>query len=201
MSNYPAKMAVISADFVIVEGGQQSACPQPYAYLNAFAILKVERMGSGFQFEEIRLVDETGTGSVRLLNALAAEMDADTSLAGYRLDRLIDAMVRVPCCDVQEADCKPALLRLQASLGNEVHDANWYCHDRHRSLADLARDYDLPAEWDRRSREVNANVLERMLSAKVQTVWLAIAHEWLTTDELRRATADYDQWRTANAIV
>ena len=201
MSNYPAKMAVISADFVIVEGNQQSERPHTFAYLNAFAILKVERLGRGFQFEEIRLVDETGTGSVRMLNALAAELDADTSLAGYRLDRLIDAIVRVPCGDVQEAECKPALLRLQASLGNEVHDANWYCHDRHRSLADLARDYDLPAEWDRPSREANANVLERKLSAKGQTVWLAIAHEWLTTDELRRATADYDQWRTANAIV
>lgn len=201
MSNYSAKMAVISADFVIVDGDQQSACPQTFVYLNAFAILKVERMGRGFQFEEIRLIDDSGTQSARLLNALAAELDADASLAGYRLDRLIDAVVRIPVDDVQEAECKPALLRLQTSLGNDVHDANWYCQDRHRSLADLARDYDLPAEWDRRGREVNANVLERTLSAKVQTVWLAIAHEWLTTDELRRATADYDQWRTANAIV
>lgn len=201
MSNYPAKMAVISADFVIVEGDQQSARPQTFVYLNAFFILKVERIGRGFQFEEIRLIDDSGTQSVSLLNALAAELDADTSLAGYRLDRLIDAMVRVPHGDVREAECKPALLRLQASLSNEVHDANWYCHDRYRSLADLARDYDLPAEWDRPGREVNANVLERKLCARGQTVWLAIAHEWLTTDELRRATADYDQWRTANAIV
>ena len=90
---------------------------------------------------------------------LAAEIDADTSLAGYRLDRMVDSLVRVPCGDVRDADCKPALLKLQAALANEVQDAFWY--DRHRSLEDFARDFDLPAEWHRKSRQVNPNMLER----------------------------------------
>ncbi len=170
-------------------------------YLNAFAILKVERMGRGFKFEEVRQLDQSGTASVDLLGELTSELDSDTTLAGHRLDRVIDAMVRVPCKDQREADCKPALLRLQAALGNEVQDASWYDRDRHRSLEDLAHDYDLPAEWHRKDRQANPNMMERELSAKAQTVWLAIAHEWLTTDELRRAIADYDQWRTAHAIV
>lgn len=200
MSNYPAKMAVVVPDFVIVDGDQQSGDPPRYVYLNAFAILKIERMGRGFQFDEVRQVDETGNAGCDLLNALAAELEPDASLAGYRLDKVVASLVQVPRDDLNEVSCKPALLRLQAALANDVQDAFWYDGDRHRSLKDLARDYDLPAEWGRRDRQFNPNMLERELSAKAQSVWLAIAHEWLTPDELRRANADYDQWRTAHAI-
>lgn len=91
-------------------------------------------------------------------------------------------------------------LHLSNGLANEVQDAAWFDRDRYRSLEDLARDYDLPAEWHRATRQGNPNMLERELSAKAQSVWLSIAHELLPMDELRRATADYDQWRTANAI-
>ena len=64
----------------------------------------------------------------------------------------------------------------------------------------MASEYDLPAEWHRPQGGRNLNMLERELSAKAQSVWLSIAHEWLTTADLRRAMADYDQWRTAQSI-
>jgi hypothetical protein len=200
MSNYPPKMAVVICDFVIVDGEQHSGDSSRFVFLNAFAILKIERIGRGFRFEEIRQLDETSTGGGDLLMSLAAEIDDDTSLAGYRLDQMVGSLVRVPCGDVRDADCKPALLKLQAALANEVHDAFWFDRDRHRGLEDFARDFDLPAEWHRKSRQVNPNMLEREVSARAQTVWLSIAHELLTSVELRRAAADYDHWRTANAI-
>ena len=193
--SYPPKMAVIAADFVIVD-----ADPRPLVYLSGFSILKVERIGRSFKFDEARRLDETGTASAALLHALTSELDADTSLAGHRLDRLIASLVRVPCDDPNDAKCKPALLRLQAALANEVVDTHWLDRDRHRSLEVLARDYDLPAEWHRPSRNGSPNQLDRELSAKVQCSWLSIAHEWLTNTDLRRATADYDQWRTAHSI-
>lgn len=199
--SYPAKMAIVMPDFIIVDGDQQSGDPSCFVYLTAFCLLRVQRMGRGFTFEEIRGVDENGCSGVDLLNALASGLDDDSSIAGYRLDKIVASLVQVPRDDLNEANCKPALLRLKAALANDVHDADWYSRDRHRSLEDLARDYDLPAEWHRKSRQANPNMLERELSAKAQAVWLAIAHEWLTPDELRRAMADYDQWRTANAIV
>lgn len=200
MSNYPAKMAVVICNFVVVAGDQQSGDPSRFVFLNAFSMLKIERIGRGFRFEEIRQLDETGTGGVDLLISLTAEIDDDTSLAGYRLDRMVGSLVRVPCGDARDASCKPGLLKLQAALAHDVQDAFWYDRDRHRSLEDLARDYDLPAQWHRATRQGNPNMLERELSAKAQSVWLSIAHELLPMDELRRATADYDQWRTANAI-
>ena len=195
MINYPAKLAVIAADIITVD-----ADPHPLVYLNAFDILKIERQGRGFLFTEVRKVDEAGTKSGRLLSGLAAELDSDTSLVGHRLDRLIDGLVRVPCGDPRDAQCKPALLRIQAALANEVVDVAWHDRDGLRSLEQLAHDYDLPAEWHRKGRQVGPNMLERELSAKAQCAWLAIAHASLTPIELRRALADYDQWRTANAI-
>ena len=200
MSNYPGKVAVVVPDVVIAEGDQQAANPTPLVFLNAFAVLTVERMGRGFRFDEVRQVDETGTKSAHLLKAVTSQLDPDTTLAGYRLDRVVDALVRVPCGDPHEASCKPALLRLQAALANEVQDASWYDRDRHPSLEVLAGEYDLPADWHRPYGERSLNMLEHELSARAQTIWLSIAHEWLTTIELRRALADYDQWRTAHSI-
>lgn len=198
--SYPGEMTVVVPDIVIAEGDQAAASPTPLVFLNAFAVLKVERAGRGFRFEEAREVDETGTRSAYLLDALTSHLDLDTTLAGYRLDRVIDALVQVPFGDPHEATCKPALLRLKAALANEVQDAHWYDRDRHRSLELLAGEHDLPAEWHRPQGGRNLNMLERELSAKAQSVWLSIAHEWLTTADLRRALADYDQWRTAHSI-
>ncbi len=200
MSNYPAKMAVVIADFVSIDGDGQSGDPSRFVFLNAFSILKIERRGRGFHFDEIRRIDESGNAGAELLLALADEIDHETSLAGYRIDELVGSLVRVPCGDLRDAECKPALLKLKAMLGNEVQDAFWYDQERHRSLEDLASDYDLPAEWHRHGRQVSPHMLERELSAKAQSVWLSIANELLTTDELRRANADYDQWRTSSAI-
>ena len=200
MSIYPAKMAVVVPNFVIVDDDLPKANPTKLVFLDAFAILKVERMGRGFKFEEFRNLDETGTQSANLLNDLASHLDPDTTLAGHRLDRMIDALIRVPCGDPNEGNCKPALLRLQAALTNEVQDAHWWDRDRHRSLEVLASEYALPAEWHRPDRQCVPNKLEQELSAKAQSIWLSIAHEWLTKTELCRATADYDQWRTAHSI-
>jgi hypothetical protein len=68
-------------------------------------------------------------------------------------------------------------------------------------LEQLASDYALPADWHDLNRQLNPCVLERALSAKAQSVWLLIAHEWLSAEDLRRAMADYDHWRTLSSIV
>lgn len=200
MSNYPASMAVIAPEFVIAEEGTRGGDQRRYVFLNAFAVLKVERHGRGFRFEEVRQVDETGTAGVALLKALADHLSKDAALAGHRLDRAVAALVRVPSDDPHETSAKPALLRLQAALANDVQDAAWYDRSPHRSVEQLAGDFDLPADWHRPSRQANPCMLERELSARAQSVWLAVAHACLSPDELRRALADYDQWRTASSI-
>ncbi len=91
--------------------------------------------------------------------------------------------------------------RLQAALRNEVQDVDWLTGDGLRELDDLSRQYDLPAEWYQPGRQAKPNMLERQLSARAQTIWLVIARELLDLAERRRAYADYDQWRTAHAIV
>jgi hypothetical protein len=200
MSSYPAKMAVIVADVVIADGDPNSSNLRSYVFLNGFTVLKVQRQGRGFLFEEVRQVDEVGTASVQLLDALTSHLDSDASLAGYRLDRAIAALVRVPRDDPHDATAKPALQRLRASLANDVHDVAWHDLHRHRTLEQLAGDFDLPAHWHRPTRQTNPCMLERELSARAQTVWLSVAHACLSPDELRRAMADYDQWRTASSI-
>ena len=91
--------------------------------------------------------------------------------------------------------------RLKAALANDVQDAAWYDHDRHRTLEQLASDFNLPAEWHRTGRQMNPHILEQELSAKVQSVWLSFAYEWLSRDDLLRAVADYNHWRTLSSIV
>lgn len=201
MSNYPAKMAVLASNFVVTDGDPNSTNPTSYVFLDAFSILKVERQGRGFHFDEVRQIDETGTASIAVLEALTRHIDPDHSLAGYRLDRTMAALIRIPHGDPHAATAKPSLQRLQAALANDVQDASWYDHERHRSLEQLASDFDLPAEWYRPTRQVNPCMLERELSAQAQSVWLSIAHKWLSPTDLRRALADYDQWRTLSSIV
>lgn len=200
MSHYSAKMAVLAPDFVIAEGDASSSNAQSYVFLRGFAVLKIERQGRGFRFDEVRQIDESGSASIELMKTLTRHLDADASLAGYRLDQIVAALVRLPHGDPQGAAAKPSLQRLQAALANEFQDAAWCDHDRQRSLEQLASDFDLPAEWHRPTRELNPCMLERELSAKAQSIWLAIAHGCLSPDELRRALADYDHWRTANSI-
>lgn len=130
MSTYPAKLAVVMPDFVTIDGDERRGDPRRLVFLNGFSIFKVEQRGRGFHFGEIRQVDETHIGGASLLMALAAELDEDTSLAGYRLDRVVGSLVQVPCDDPRDAECKPALLRLQAALSNDVQDAHWYNRDR-----------------------------------------------------------------------
>ena len=72
MSNYPAKMAVLASNFVVTDGDPNSTNPTSYVFLDAFSILKVERQGRGFHFDEIRQVDETGLASIAVLEALTS---------------------------------------------------------------------------------------------------------------------------------
>ena len=203
MSEYPAKMAIIAPNFVIADANACATHVPYFVYIDAFAVLKVERQGRGFRFSEARHVSDlqSGTDSVGVLDALTSHLDPDDSLAGYRLDRIIAGLIRVPDGEPRDKDALPSLQRLQAALANDVKDAEWYDHVGAHSLEQLASDYALPADWHRPDRQLNPCVLERELSAKVQSVWLLIAHEWLCAEDLRRAIADYDQWRTNRSIV
>lgn len=84
MSNYPAKMAVLAPHFVIAEGGPNSSNPQRYVFFTTYSVLKIERQGRGFNFDEVRRVDNThpGTDSIALLTELTNHLDHDDNLAG-----------------------------------------------------------------------------------------------------------------------
>lgn len=195
---YPASLAVIAPQFVIAPPLECTG--KQYVFFYGFALLVVTREGRGFRFSELRAVDETGSGTISLLVALADRIDPQASLAGLALSRTIAALIRAPLDDVHEAKAKPALQKLMTILTSQVHDAAWHARDPHRSLDQLATDFDLPAEWFRPTRQLRPEFLERQLSAQAQTIWLAVAHALLPPEELRRALADYDQWRTSHSI-
>jgi len=157
MTNYPAKLAVIVPDFTLIDGDNNQGLAESLAFLNGFAVLKVSRAGRGFLFEEVRQVDVTPTASVDLLDALASELDDDTSVVGMRLDRVVDALIRVPQGDVRDQACKPALERIRAALCNAVHDPSWLIEDGLRDLDAVSHQYDLPAEWRQPGRQANPN--------------------------------------------
>lgn len=203
MSEYPAKMAIIAPNFVFAKGDTSQPDMPLLVFIDAFAVLKVERQGRGFRFDEARFVSnfQGGTDSVGVLDALTSHIDPDDSLVGYRLDKIIAAFIRIPDGDLRDEDALPSLLRLRAALANDIKDAIWYDHIGSRSLEQLASDYALPAEWHAPHRQLNPCMLERELSAQAQSIWLLIAHEWLSAEELRRAMADYDHWRTNSSMV
>lgn len=170
-------------------------------FLNGYALLKVERRGSRFCFEEYRRIDETATDGIDLMISLCNELDEDCSIVGLRLDRLIGSLIRVPRGETREEEAKQPLIKLGQALANEIVDAHWFA-DRHydRTLEGMAERHDLPCEWGKPNREANPAMLERQLSARAQGIWLAIAVELLPAADLRRALADYDAWRTGHAI-
>lgn len=203
MSEYPAKMAIIAPNFVVAVANTNAPDTPYLVYIDAFAVLKVERQGRGFRFSEARHVSDfqAGTDSVGVLEDITSHFDPDDSLVGYRIDLIIAGLIRVPDGEPRDKDALPSLQRLQAALANDVKDAEWYDRVGAHSLQQLASDYSLPANWHGPDRQLNPCVLERELSAKAQSIWLLIAHEWLSAEDLRRAMADYDHWRTLSSIV
>ena len=203
MSTYPAKMAIIVPNYVTADDDTGTSNVHNCVFLNAFAVLKIERRGRGFHFNEIRQINEllAVTDSLAVLDDLTSYIEPDDCVAGYRLDRTIAALIRVPFCEPRGATAKASLQRIHAALANDVMDVAWYDHDRKWTLQRLASDYALPADWECPDRQMNPAMLERELSAKAQSIWLSIAHEWLSIQDLRRALADYDVWRTQSSIV
>lgn len=149
MSEYPSKMAIIAPNFVFARADTGEANMPLLVFIDGFAVLKVERQGRGFRFEEARFVSEfeAPTDCVGVLDALTSHIDPDDSLIGYRLDSIIAALIRIPDGDLRDEDALPALRRLRAALENDIKDAIWYDHIGPRSLEQLASDYALPAEW------------------------------------------------------
>jgi hypothetical protein len=196
-------MAIIVPNYVTADDDTGMSNVQYCVFLDAFAVLKVERRGRGFHFHEVRHITEldTETNSLAVLDKLTSHIEHDDSLAGYRLDRTIAALIRVPFGEQRGATAKASLQRLHTALANDVMDVAWYDHERKWTLQRLASDYALPAEWDCPDRQISPAMLERQLSAKAQSIWLSIAHEWLSLEDLRRALADYDVWRTHSSIV
>ena len=203
MSIYPAKMAILVPNYVTADDDTGTSNVHNCVFLNCFVVLKVQRHGRGFQFNEVRQINElhAGTDSLAVLDDLTSAIECDDSLAGYRLDRTIAALIRVPRGEPRGAIAKEPLQRLHAALANDVMDVAWYDHERRWTLKRLASDYALPADWDCPDRQMNLTILERELSAKAQSIWLSIAHEWLSLQDLRRALTDYDVWRTQNSII
>lgn len=201
LPDYPAKMAVCVPSVTVVDGPDHRGAPYEWVFLDAFALLEVQRDGAGFRFNEVRRLDPSGMRGVDLLKQLTARLDESTAVAGIGLDEISRALELVPRDDLLEASCKAALKRLHVALGNPTFDADWFIGDRLEGLTGVSSAYGLPAQWNHRGREANPAKLERQLSAMAQTIWLVLARELLDDDERRRAHADYDQWRTAHSIV
>lgn len=200
MSNYPAKLAVLAPTFITAHDENAATPERKHTYLIAYSLLSVTRTDDGFQFAEEHPITEKLGESLDLLIRLGKALDVEASLAGKRLDQIVSLLIRTPVGEVREADGIAPLNRLREMLRNPVIDAERYA-DRApaRTAEGLAKQFGLDA-LNVDTGERNPAIVARMLSARTQSIWLAIAHEFLPADELSQAIADYNSWRAVYPI-
>lgn len=192
--NYPNKLTVIVPSFsVVTDTKDQRSFSQRLLFMTAFAVLHADRHDDGrIAFSERIELDPIGNGSIDLLTKLGNELDPEATLAGWRLDYGIGSLVRVPRDSMREAEGKTPLLQLSSILANEPIDVAWFDQQGGLpTLLQIAARYSLAAEWD---QPVSSNpaILRQRLSARVRTIWAAVAEVRMPLgDDRRKAFASF----------
>ncbi len=167
-------------------------------YLSAFGLLYAAQHDDGsIVFRERIERDPTGDQTMDLLTHLGEELEPNTALAGWRLDKLIASLIRLPRDSDREAEGKSPLIQLRLALGNHPIDIGWYDRDGGLStLMQAALRHSLPAQWCG-PQSSNPYLTPQRLSARVRSIWAAIADKLLEQGKQRRqAFASFDQFNS-----
>jgi hypothetical protein len=189
-------MTVILPDFRVLVDNNTRAFSNRLVMMPAYAVLHACRREDGrIAFRERIEVDPTGDRTITLLASLGNELESDATIAGWRLDRQVASLVRLPRDSDREDEGKAPLMRLGLALGNQPIDVAWFDHDGGlRTLVDVAARYGLPAEW-RDQQSGNPTIVRQRLSARARSIWAAAADKLLEKGEARRkAFASFDQF-------
>lgn len=200
---YPNKLNIIAPLFRAVDDGNTRGHSSRLIYLDAFAVLTVARDSNGrFTFEEATGADPIGNGSVSLLAGLVGALDPDAVLCGFRLHDVVGSLVRCPRDSEREAEAEDPFRQLVLALGQNPIDLYWIDADGgFDTLKQLSATFDLPAEWDEAASGPNVLRLRMRLSARAETMWLAIVHHRLTGNDQWQALADFVHWKETSMAI
>jgi len=199
---YPDKLTIIMPSFRVVIDDNKRAFSNRLVFMPAFAVLHADRHDDGrIIFRERVEIDPTGDRTIDLLARLGEELDPATTLAGWRLDRQVASLIRLPRDSDREEEGREPVVRLSLALQNHPIDVGWF--DREggvRTLGDAATHHGLAAEWQ---DELSGNpaIARQRLSARARSIWAAIADRLFEQgDARRRAFASFDHFQTAQEV-
>ena len=199
---YPDKLTIIVPQFTMVIDQNKRAYSNRLVFLPAFAVLHAEQQNNDdMVFRERVELDPAGDQSIELLAKLGDELEPDTTLCGWRLDRQIASLVRVPRDSDRDEDGSAPLLRLSSALANPPIDVGWFGRASGLStLINAAARHGLPAQWqDQRSAKVTID--GPLLAARSRSVWAAIADRLFEKGEARRkAFASFDRFISRGGV-
>ncbi|MEJ7776845.1 MAG: hypothetical protein WKF52_05565 [Sphingomicrobium sp.] len=195
---YPSKLTILAPQFRVAVDDNKRAFSNRLVFLPAFAVLHAVRDDKGhIAFHERVELDPTGNRSIDLLIQIASELDADATLGGWRLDRQVASLNRLPRDSERECEGKAPLMRFGLALAHRPIDVAWF--DREGGLPTLvaaAARHGLAAQW-RDQRSMNPAIVRQRLSARARSVWATIADKLLEQGEARRkAFACFDQFNS-----
>lgn len=205
MPNYPTDLTVIDCDFRKVTVNNADQFSRHLVYLRGFALLRARQSETGnLEFNEAIATDlaETGDVSLDLLTNLAEQVDPDSAIGGWQLARLVASLVRLPRDSEREQDGIRPLMRFTAALAQQPLDARWLATGKAtiplHQIA-VSRGYSA-ADWGEREKDalqLNPALVERRLSHRVRSIWVAFAQSLMAVgDDRRRAFAAFDQWES-----
>lgn len=196
---YPDKLLVICPHLRVVQTPfERENRTRKVVLLEAFAALRITRSARGrFSFREEYEHDQVGGQSVELLIRLCDIMDDDEpALAAFRLGDLATSLVQVPIGSTNQVRGKVALLHMRNAMMRQPIDAALL--DAQGGMPTLKRAAlacDLMAEWDEPGAGYNAERLRRQLTARTQSMWVAIAKDRLPANDAWQAMFDFAAWK------
>lgn len=199
--SYPDDLLVISPHIrTMMESFGPKSFTRKVFYLEGFAALQVKRATNGrFHFRERYEHDQVGDRSVELLICLCGLMaEGQPALAALRLGELASALVQVPLGSVEQVEGKVSLLHMRDAMLRQPIDAALL--DAEGGIPTLKRAAfacDLLAEWDEPGAGYNPERLRRQLTARTQSMWVAIAKRRLPAAGVWQAMADFAGWKEA----
>jgi hypothetical protein len=197
---YPTKITIIAPQFRVVVDDNKRAFSDRLIFLSAYAVLHAVTSEDGhIDFRERVEVDPAGDRSMDLLTHIGGELEPDTTLGGWRLDRQMASFTRLPRDSDREEEGKTPLMQIGQAFSCQPIEVAWFDRDGGlRSLFAAAARHGLAAQWQQPGSL--ANVAQRQ-SARARSVWAAIADKLIEQGEARRkAFASFDRFNSKNGM-
>lgn len=194
-----APVSIVVPDFTPVRGTTPDDEPELFMYLTGFAVLTVAYPPGRFTFAETVRVSEDYNHSVRLLAQLTDAIPSGSKLGALNVHKLVSALVRVPRGEPDDRQARASLDRLVEVLEEVPEDLSDYDHETGRAILDsIGTAHDLEPDWASPHRERNPIANGRRLSARAQTLFLAMIGKHCPDLAIRTAaSADLQAWRAS----